>query len=328
MRFLFHHWIIGMGIAATATLQVHPVFAANARMQRSSPHELVFPDAAVVGIHTVYVPFNLVGQLIVVQAQVDTLIGNFIIDTGAEYLLLNSRHFEGRSSRGQIMAVGNTGSVGSVMRCHVDTIHIDQLLVMKVPAHILDLGHIEDRKNTRILGILGYSVYKDFEIFIDFPNRLIMLSRIDKAGTRIDSLPMWESPVDSLDFIRSDHAIIIPAEVNGVRLRMMLDTGAELNLLDRHVRRRVLDNFTILKRVNLVGINGKEVEVLAGVLEDVHCGNQPGTTMNTLLTDLDEINASFGVSVHGVIGYEFLNGRRVMINYAKEKLYFFGPWRS
>jgi hypothetical protein len=134
-------------------------------------------------------------------------------------------------------------------------------------------------------------------------------------------------PADSVSFIQRGHVIIVPFSINGVSLQMMLDSGAELNLLDRRVRRKVLDNFTILKRVNLVGMGAKEVEVLAGTMSDVSCGGQHAKSMNTMLTSLDEINGSFGVSVHGVVGYEFIKDRRMMINYAKSKLYFFNPWR-
>ena len=109
---------------------------------------------------------------------------------------------------------------------------------------------------------------------------------------------------------------------------MILDSGAELNLLDRKVNRKVLDKFTIIKRVNLIGVGKNEVEVLAGALNEVQCGNQYSEKMNTLLTSLDEINQSFDVNVQGVLGYEFLKKRRVMINYQKRKLYFFSQVRS
>jgi hypothetical protein len=288
---------------------------------------IAFPQAVVRNINTIYIPFTLVGQLIAVQARVDTLEGNFLFDTGAERLVLNRHHFPGFDSGLHQTVAGATGVVQSATRHSIDSLFISQLFVLDVQAHVTDLTHLEERKNTRILGILGYHVYRDFEVFIDFPNRLIMLSRVDRRGTRIDTMRLWETPMDSLSFVLRGHVIVVPAEVNGVTLQMMLDSGAELNLLDRRVRRRVLDNFTILKRVNLIGMGTREVEVLAGTLSDVSCGNQRMASMNTLLTSLDEINGSFGISVHGVIGYEFLKERRMMINYAKGKLYFFGPWR-
>ena len=293
-----------------------------------STFDVFFPSAARTNVNTIYIPFSLVGRLIVVQAQVDTQVGNFIVDTGAERLVLNEQYF--KSDRGGMVVTtsGNTGIVSSAVKRTVDTLLIDQLFVSNLEAHIVDLSHIEMKKNTRILGILGYNVFKDFELFIDFQNGRIVLSRLDSHGFRIDSLRAWEIPNDSLIFELKRHVIIVNGTINNVKVRLMLDSGAELNLIDRRVNRKVLDRFTIIKRVNLIGVGKKEVEVLAGTLSELQCGNQRCQSMNTLLTSMDDINSNFGVSLDGVLGYEFLNDRRVMINYKKRKLYFFGPLRS
>ena len=289
---------------------------------------LTFPEAARTNVNTIYIPFSLVGRLMVVQAQVDTMSGNFIVDTGAERLVLNQQYFKPDGRSLEVNASGNTGSVASVSEMMVDTLLLDQLFVLNLRAHLVDLAHIELKKSTRIIGILGFNVFEDFELFIDFQNSRIVLSRVDRNGIRIDSIPGWEIPYDSLNFDLKKHVIIVNGTVDNVKLRFMLDSGAELNLIDRRVNRKVLDRFTIIKRVNLIGMGKKEVEVLAGTLTDVQCGNQRCASMNTLLTSMDDINSNFGVSLNGVLGYEFLSHRRILINYKKRMLYFFGPLRS
>src|SRR6202012_431573 len=42
---------------------------------------------------TLIVPIKRAGNLIIVEAQVDTLEGNFVLDTGAPYLILNATYF-------------------------------------------------------------------------------------------------------------------------------------------------------------------------------------------------------------------------------------------
>ena len=292
------------------------------------PCTITFPVAARTNVNTIYIPFSLIGRLIVVQAQVDTMMGNFILDTGSERLVLNQQYFSERKFSSEVAAAGNTGLVSSVSEFQVDTLLLDQLFVVNLRAHLVDLSHIELKKNTRIIGILGFNVFENFELFIDFQNSRIVLSRVDRNGIRLDSIRAWEVPYDSLSFELKKHIIIVNGTVDNVKLRFMLDSGAELNLIDRKVNRKVLDRFTIIKRVNLIGVGKKEVEVLAGTLTNVHCGNQHCLSMNTLLTSMDDINDSFGVALDGVLGYEFLSQRRLMINYKKRKLYFFGPLRS
>jgi len=289
---------------------------------------LSFPDAARPNINTIYIPFSLVGHLIVVQANADTLSGNFILDTGSERLVLNYQYFKPENKNRAVAAAGNTGIVASVTEMQIDTLLIDKLFIPNLRAHVVDLSHIELKKNTRIIGILGYDVFEDFELFIDFQHFRIVLSRLDRNGIRLDSIRNWEVPYDSLKFELKKHVIIVEGSVNNVKLRLMLDSGAELNLIDRKINRKALDRFRVIKRVNLIGVGKREVEVLAGILDELKIGGEHCKSMNTLLTSLDDINESFGVALNGVIGYEFLNSRRVMINYKKRKLYFFNPMRS
>jgi len=289
---------------------------------------LSFPQSAAPDINTVFIPFTLVGQLIMVQARVDTVSGLFILDTGSERLVMNRKHYDPGFQNIPIVSTGNTGMVQSVVGKNIDSIKMERLVVKNLFAHIVDLGHIEVKKNTRIAGILGYDVFRDFELFIDFPERRIVLFRLNQKGNRIDPQTRWELPSDSISFTLKKHLILMGAEVNGVKVKFILDSGAELNLIDRHINRKVLDKFTIIKRVNLIGVGQREVEVLAGVLHDVKCGNQYQEKMNTLLTSLDAINDGFEVQADGVMGYEFLKSRRTLINYKLKKIYFFNPARS
>ncbi len=328
---IFNNWPLRLVICCAFLLPYLNGFAA-AKIDRVPSIELLcnlaFPQAAVTDVNTIYIPFTLVGQLIMVEASVDTMTGYFMLDTGSEKLILNREYFAAGPNGRAIAAVGNTGMVEAVVERHVDSLQIDQLTVSDLSAHLVDLHHIELKKNVRMLGILGYEVYHDFELFIDFQNRVIVLSRVDKKGIRLDTLAPFEMPYDSMDFELKHHLIVVEARVNSARLDLILDSGAELNLIDRHVNRRVLDSFEIIKRVNLIGVGNKDVEVLAGVLHDVHCGNQFSEEMNTLLTSLDDINTSFNINVEGVLGYEFLKKRRVLVNYQKRKLYFFNQVRS
>lgn len=289
--------------------------------------DLTFPAAFSANINTIYIPFQLVGRLMVVEAAIDTVRGNFIVDTGSERLLLNKNYFSGEGRDVAVTSVSNTGLVDAREKI-IDKLQLSQLQVPRLVAHIVDLSHIEFKKNTRIMGILGYNVFKEFEVMIDFQNMLVVLSRVDKSGQRLDTIPYYERPNDSLRFEHHRHLIVVEVIINGVKSKMFLDSGAELNLIDRRIGRKVLDKFKIIKRVNLVGVGKHQVEVIAGIIEEAMCGNQKGINMNTLLTSLDEINEKMGVRVEGVLGYEFLHTRRTLINYQKQKLYFYAYQRS
>lgn len=289
---------------------------------------LSFPDGVSVSQNTIYIPFRMVGRLIAVEARVDTQQGFFFLDTGASNLLLNQNYFEGESTIASSNAYGVGGNIGQLSTKRVDTLFWDGLEIRDLEGHVVSLTHIEETKRTKVLGILGYKVFRDFEILIDYSIRQLIVTRVDKKGNRLDRDAIFQIPIDSMDFKLIGHAIVMSAQVNGVKLKLALDTGAELNLLDVRVKRKVLDNFEILRRTTMLGAGHKEIEVLAGVLHGVDLTVDQKIGMRTLLTQMWKVNDAMGTKLDGILGYEFLFDKRALINYKKEKLYFFEPLRS
>lgn len=289
---------------------------------------VAFPSAVNLSQNTIYIPFRAVGRLIAVDARVDTTEGLFILDTGASDLLLNENYFESERTYSSRTAVGVIGEVGPLKTRMVDTLIWDLLEIENLEGHVVSLSHIEEKKNIRLVGVLGYKVFQDFEILIDYSIRQLIITRVDKDGRRMDPQAIYQSPVDSLNFKLRGHVMVIRAQVNGVRLDLGLDTGAELNLLDVGVKRSVLDNFEILRRVTMTGAGEEEIELVAGILYGVDLGVEQVTGMRTLLTRMWKVNQAFGAGLDGVLGYEFLFDKRTLINYKKGKLYFFEPIKS
>jgi hypothetical protein len=285
--------------------------------------DLEFTEAIAENPNTIRIPFTLIGRLITFQAKIESVEGTFILDTGAERLLLNKNYFKGSRLLSGKSSYGSSGKVNKVWQKTVDTLHWDNLKLDNVAAHVIDLSHIEQKRKTRVIGILGYEVLKNYELFLDYPSKQIVLTKLNQNGYRIEADAFVEKPIDSLDFKLAKHAIIIEGHVQGIPLKFNLDTGAELNLIDRNIKRDVLNNFKMLKRVKLVGVGQKEVEVMAGIMNGVKCGILPNYGMRTLLTSLDEISNTFGTKIDGVLGFEFLRSKRTLINYKRKKLYFF-----
>ena len=291
-------------------------------------YTIEFTESFSAGQNTIYIPFRLVGRLIAVQAQVDTNSGIFIIDTGSSDLLLNDRYFDSDYKLTASRGVGVTGDAGSVRVTDVDTLFWDNLQIYDVKGHVVPLTSIEETKRIRLIGVLGFEVFKDYELLIDYSIRQMVVTRVDKKGKRYDQRAIYQRPVDSLSFKLIGHTMVLRGEINGVKLKFGLDTGAELNLLNVNVRRKALDNFEILRRVNMRGAGSREVEVLAGIMYEVDVGIDQVPGMRTLLTQMIDVNKAFGTYIDGVLGYEFLFDKRTLINYRKKTLYFFDPIKS
>ncbi|MCB0668129.1 MAG: hypothetical protein KDC80_20025, partial [Saprospiraceae bacterium] len=105
-----------------------------------------FPQAIVSNINTVHIPFTLTGRLITIEAQVGDVGGNFFFDTGSERLILNRSYYDPDVSAA-IAGMGTSGLVDEVESKRVDSIFIDHLSIEDLLAHVIDLSHIEQKKN-------------------------------------------------------------------------------------------------------------------------------------------------------------------------------------
>lgn len=290
--------------------------------------EISFCKVEVVTENTTRIPFKLIDHLIVVEANVHKKTGNFIIDTGAEGFILNSVHFSPNNSRSNA-TIGNgvNGDINEVRESKVYNFGLKDFIIKNKNSQIIDLSHLEKSKNIQVLGIIGYEILKDYEVFIDFQLKQITLFKTDRHGNRIDKHILLEKITDSLDIKVKKHTIVLECFVNGEKLNFGLDTGAEINLLSKSVSKSVLKKFRIVKRVKMVGIHNKKIEVLAGKLygvklkDKLHCG-----VMRTIVTNLNKMQVAYGTKLDGVLGYDFFAMRRLIINYKKEKLYFVKPY--
>ena len=99
------------------------------------------------------IPFSKVGNLIIVKAVVDSIEGNFILDTGAPYLILNVVYF--RDYPVTVLSdhepTGMTGGATLVNRTNVKAFSFGELKYDFTDADLVDLGHTENRKGIKIL---------------------------------------------------------------------------------------------------------------------------------------------------------------------------------
>jgi len=289
------------------------------------PIEILFPQAEFLNTYTARIPIKIIDQLIVVEAEFMNQKGNFIIDTGSETLILNKNHFP----KGQRLAKKKTKTT-SVTRI------IDQTYERKLTEFILstfslknkksdviDLSHIEKSKKMHLLGIIGYNILKDYEVFIDLYLNQITLSRVDKNGVRYDQKVYAEEIADTLDFQLRKHTIVVSGFVNDEKVRFALDTGAEFNQLNKNSNKKILKKFRPIRKLAMVSADGKKIRVLAGKLYSFRLNETIGVgPMYTIVTNLRKMQEAYGTSIDGVLGYEFLKYKRTIINYKKEKLYF------
>jgi len=271
---------------------------------------------------SITIPLKRAGRLFLIEAQVDGQNGNLVFDTGASGLVLNKTYFRKYVAEEKQGGGGITGGTHIMHRIKVNRIDISGLYYKDLYADITDLGHIENRRGVKILGLFGLNMITSFEVIFDANNNELQLNRIDKNGFRIDHA----KPSIKFDFtqnIDTQHNIMtIKGKIGDKVLNFCLDTGAESNVLSNTVPKKVMNTVQINRRSSMGGAGAASVEVLYGTMQELEFGKHQFGNMETVVTSLDAMCDSYGCNIDGMLGYDFWKKGIFQINFEKKEISF------
>jgi predicted aspartyl protease len=285
----------------------------------------LFSDPIVSSDSTSVIPFTRAGNLILIQARADSIVGNFILDTGAPNLVLNMTYFRSYSTinSSDQEQTGLSGSASNRIQIQIDEFSFGNIKYNRVEADLTNLGQIENSKGVKILGLLGIQLFRQFELIIDYEKSLIYLHLISKkeAKTYKSELLNDTSAYSVIPFDITDNKIITKLEIGGKKLRFIIDCGAETNLLDSRLPNNIFENVEIGRRVILRGADDKKTEALYGNLKNMKIGNQQVSSLPILITNLQKSCLSYISCTDGILGFDFLSLHKIGFNFVKRKMY-------
>lgn len=271
------------------------------------------------------IPFTRAGNLILIKAKADTTEGNFILDTGAPGLVLNLTYFRDypTTSESNAEQTGITGAAAAALKTTVKQFNIGPFAYDNIHADLANLGHIENSKNIRILGLIGLECFKDCEMIIDFENGVIHLEYLSKknppfftAAFLKDETAYTTVPIDLMD-----NRIITTTELGGKKLKMIIDCAAETNILNSKLPNKLMEFVTISRKVKLMGSGARQVDALYGDVSNMKVGNESIGKLPVLITNLENTCFAYNGCIDGVLGFDFLSLHKIGFNFVKRKMY-------
>jgi Aspartyl protease len=285
----------------------------------------IFTQALTADSSSFVVPFNRAGNLILVQATADTTEGSFILDTGCPHLVLNLtyfRHYPTNYAQDEEKK-GMTGTVSSVTQTMIKNFSFGSMKYYRLEADLVNLGHIENNKGVKILGLLGMQLLQQFEMIIDYEKNLIYLHRVGRkeASTYRHAMLDDTAAYHTVPIELTDDRIIVKTEMAGKKLKLIIDSGAESNILDSRLPDKVFEHVAITGRVMVSGAGSTKVEALTGDLQHMKIGMQDIPILRVLITNLEKTCFSYGGCVDGVLGFDFLSLQKIGFNFVTRKMY-------
>jgi hypothetical protein len=220
-------------------------------------------------------------------------------------------------------ASGMTGTVANVARTEVKNFSFGCMKTSAESADLADLGHLENTRGVRILGLIGLSLLLQFEMIIDYENNLLYLHRIAKKETRIyqsaqlsDTATYSTVPVEIWNGKLITHTVM-----SGKKLRLIIDSGAESNVLDSRLPTKIFDNVEIIRRIQLLGAGNKKVDALYGNLNNLMIGNQNTGNLPVIITNLEKACMADSYCIDGILGFDFMSLHKIGFNFVNNKMY-------
>jgi len=269
------------------------------------------------------IPFSRAGNLIVIKAKVDTTEGNFILDTGAPKLILNMTYFRHYLSTTEDVESGGITGTAAANPTMVENLSFGPIKYYKAEADRVNLGHIENSKGIKILGLLGMQLFKRFEMIIDYEKSLIYLHLINKKEVSIYKSEMLNdtSAYHTFSINIMEDKLLTYGEIAGKKLTFIIDTGAESNVLDSRLPNKIFDQVNITRRIMLSGSGRQKVEALYGNMKNLKLNNLEMGVLPVLVTNLERMCFSYDRCLDGMLGFDFLSLHKIGFNFVTRKMY-------
>lgn len=289
-----------------------------------APVRISLPDLEELNSSVYALPFSRAGNLILVKAKADTTEGNFIFDTGCPHLVLNHTYFRDYPAQESIEdGNGATAGTFTVQKTRVADFSLGGNHFYQLNADLTDLGSIENIRGIKLLGLIGVELLRRFEVLIDYENNLIYLHRLERKESSVfeKELLADTAAYSTIPIRVMDNRIMVETIVGGKKLRLVIDSGAEANLLDSRLPERVFSEVMITGRTTMMGVGGRKIEVLKGELNSMRLGEYDLGQMKVLVTNLERTCFSHAGCVDGVLGFDFLSLKKIGFNFVKNKMY-------
>ncbi len=267
------------------------------------------------------VGFQLTGgaqPLVVVPASVNgTGPFNFIFDTGAGISLLDpqlARRLGVES--GEIKEGRVAGGRVEVSLSRVDSLSVGGELVEDLQVALLDLGDLRKATGSAVDGDLGYNFLKHFAVTLDYQARELRLVR--GGASPVDAAAAVDIPFRLGQ--PSKPLVLVPVLVNGEGpYQFALDTGASMTIVAPDLAHRLGIHGQPMPAITTGG--GHTTPASLGRAGSIAVGTATRHNLPVLLADfLEPLGQAVGEHLDGIIGYNFLNGFAVTIDYPGERL--------
>jgi hypothetical protein len=268
------------------------------------------------------VGFTLAENLIVVDAEINGISGNYLVDTGAQTIVLNRTRFASDDIETVAMDHAPPSGVGGIMQDVQGVVGLQlrwgAIQIGDLRGLVTDLAHLEKSIGVPIAGIIGFNVLERFQVHFNYAAGELTLYSLDDENRPIVQSDQGD-PAQIMQFEMAAHIPVFPVQIAGFELRMGLDSGAGGAMLFERWQATLAGQYDFIERTELRGGDknvqmGDVVRIDSMQLQDIDYAD-----MTFRFNDI-AAHSGNAMPMDGLLGYEFLKTWPTAINFRRREL--------
>ena len=172
------------------------------------------------------VPFELINGLIVIKAEINGELGNYILDSGSNGILLNSKSEKSEISYQTLSGVAE----GSETRIH--SLKLGDFESNELLGFSTDLSNLEIYLDQKLAGILGCAVFTPSSLEFNFVEERLIISDKKIESKLVEGM-------NSINYRLVEDLPIGDVMIDGSKKSFIIDTGASSHFIDSNLITRL-----------------------------------------------------------------------------------------
>ncbi|KAF1716431.1 peptide-binding protein [Pseudoxanthomonas yeongjuensis] len=170
-----------------------------------------------------HVPFDLVNNHVYVDAKVDGQPARFLVDTGAVNLLTPSAAKRlGISSAGKLSINGAGDNAVELSLAQARHLQVGDAHLPRPVFYVIDLGQQLNSMGVHYDGFIGYETFRRFVTTFDYAARVLSFAEPSRYRPPSNAV--------ALTFEQDDRAPVLSGTLDGIPLRLWIDSGSRGSL--------------------------------------------------------------------------------------------------
>ena len=268
------------------------------------------------------IPIQIRNKIPTTKATVNGESRTFIIDNGSPRLILNSKYLESKndSARSISSVQGVNSSISNMDIVQMKDFDFYGIKIKESDVLAMDISHLEQELETEIYGLIGYEVYKDYDMLFDYANNTLTLIKPDATKSYLET-NYKRRKIETLPIEMLGHIPTVKGKIGKLELNFGVDCGAGGNLLDYKFLNSLKKRVSMLENIDLAGA-GETKNVQSGKIKNLTIGKKKFKNTLFVFNDMSHLNSAYNLQLDGLVGYEILSNQRILLSFQNRQLLF------